>query len=83
VCAFLILSWALTTLTEVFHSFPQSLQLKGRILSQLGHDHFLSNPFQFIIHQFSFSLMLYILDNNGVVKEPIKSFTLQRGKVIE
>jgi hypothetical protein len=30
--------------------FPQSLQVNASILLQLGHDHFLPNPSQFIIH---------------------------------
>jgi hypothetical protein len=33
-------------LTEVFRSFPQSLQANSRI----GHDYCLPNPFQFIVH---------------------------------
>jgi hypothetical protein len=30
--------------------FPQSLQTNAGIVTRLGHDRFLPNPFQFIIH---------------------------------
>jgi hypothetical protein len=33
-----------------FRGFLQSLQAKRRALHQLGHDHFLPNYFQYIIH---------------------------------
>jgi hypothetical protein len=34
-------------LTEDFRAFPQSFQANAEIV--LGHDHFLSHPFKFII----------------------------------
>jgi hypothetical protein len=40
-------------MTEVFRGFPQFLQANAGIVGaylKLGHDRFLSHPFQFIIH---------------------------------
>jgi Mlc titration factor MtfA (ptsG expression regulator) len=36
-------------LTEVFCGFPQSLRMNAGEVSQLYHEYFLPNPFQFII----------------------------------
>jgi hypothetical protein len=38
-------------LTVVPHDFPQSLQANSKIVPQSHYDHFLPNPFQFIIRQ--------------------------------
>jgi hypothetical protein len=35
----------------IFRGFPQFIQAKSRMVSPLGHDILLQNPFQFIIHQ--------------------------------
>jgi hypothetical protein len=40
----------------------------SRISPRLGHDCFLYNPFQFIIHQLSHHFMLYILDTEVVIQ---------------
>jgi len=41
-----------------FCGFPQSRQTKSKNVPWLGHDNFLTNPSQFIIHQSSHSLMV-------------------------
>jgi hypothetical protein len=38
----------LIILADVFRGFPWSLQANSRIFSQLGHDHFHPDPFQYI-----------------------------------
>jgi hypothetical protein len=43
--------------TEVFHRFPQSLQTNARIIPPSGHNNFLPNPVQFIIHLPSYHSM--------------------------
>jgi hypothetical protein len=48
--------------TEIFHEFPQPLWANNGTVPQLGHDCFLSHPFQFILHPLSYYLMLYSLD---------------------
>jgi hypothetical protein len=45
-----ILTRRLAILTEIFHGLPQSLQEDRNSTLKLGHDCFLPNPFQFIIH---------------------------------
>jgi len=36
---------------QIFFGFSLSLQANGAVVLQIGHDHFLPRPFQFIIHQ--------------------------------
>jgi hypothetical protein len=49
-------------LTEVFSGFPQSPQDDTMIVPQLGHDHFLRNPFQpSLIHPTFRVLVQYVL----------------------
>jgi hypothetical protein len=47
-------TWTLVILIEGFYGFPQFLQPNAEIVPQSGHDHFLPNTFQFIIHQSSY-----------------------------
>jgi hypothetical protein len=54
-------------LTEVYRGFPQSIQENSMTVAQLVHEHFLLNPFQFIVHRTSYRLMLY----SDVIKEII------------
>jgi hypothetical protein len=42
-----------------FSGFPRSTQANVIIVTQLGHKHFLPNPFQFIIYQSLYHSMLY------------------------
>jgi hypothetical protein len=42
-----------TILTDVFRGYFHSLWENARIVPELGHDRFLRNPFQSIIHQSS------------------------------
>jgi hypothetical protein len=60
-------------LTKDFRGFPQSLLANSWITSQkLGYDHFLSHPFQLIIHSSLFHAMLYNLcHRKSVVKQAI------------
>jgi hypothetical protein len=44
------LGQALAILIGDFHGFPKSLQPKAGIVLRIDHDHFVSNPFQFISH---------------------------------
>jgi hypothetical protein len=46
-----------------FYDFPQLLQANSRIVPQLGHYYFLTNPLQFISHWSSFDSVLYSLDS--------------------
>jgi hypothetical protein len=45
------LGWDTLILTEVLHSFLQSLRSNAWAVSQLAHNRFPPNRFQFIIHQ--------------------------------
>jgi hypothetical protein len=51
-------------MVEVIRGCTQSLQAYVGMVLRLGHDHFLPNPFTFIIHRFT----LYCIDTDGVVK---------------
>jgi hypothetical protein len=53
-------------LTGGFRGFPQSLRPNSGIVSRLGHDRFLPNPFQFTYHPTS---ERYSLDTRNVVTE--------------
>jgi hypothetical protein len=46
----LIFASSLAILKEVFSGFPQSIKANARIIPQSGHDNFLPNAFQSIIH---------------------------------
>jgi hypothetical protein len=48
-------------LTEVLRGFPQSLKANAGIVPQTGHDRFLPDPSQFIIHLSCYQLTLYSL----------------------
>jgi hypothetical protein len=49
-----------SVMAEVPYEFAQSLQTNDKIVSQLGHDHFLQNPSQFIISPSFFHSTLFI-----------------------
>jgi hypothetical protein len=57
--------WSLgrDTMYEDFRGFLQPLQANAEIICRLGHDRFLPNPFQFVIHQSSHYSTLYIVCN--------------------
>jgi hypothetical protein len=57
----------LAILTEVFYGSPQSLLTNAGIVPQLGDDHFLPNPFQFMS---SYHILLYCLDTEIIIKWP-------------
>jgi hypothetical protein len=61
------LGQVLSILTRAFCSFPQCLQANAKI-PWLLYDHFLPNPFQFIIHQLSYYPALYSFDIDHTVK---------------
>jgi hypothetical protein len=46
----LILGWISAILTEVLRGFPKYIQENARRVLQLGHECFLPNPSQIIIH---------------------------------
>jgi hypothetical protein len=46
-------------MTKGLRDFPQSLQPNAMMISRLGHDNFLPNPFKFIIHRSSHHITLY------------------------
>jgi hypothetical protein len=52
-------------LTEGFGDFPQPPQANSGIVAVLGHNRFLANPFQFIIH----ASIRRCVDTDGVVKQ--------------
>jgi hypothetical protein len=54
------------TVTEGFSYFLQPFQPNAGRVCRLGHDHFLPNYFQFIIHLHSYNRTLRILDNESV-----------------
>jgi hypothetical protein len=54
-----ILAGTLTTFTELFRGSSQTLH--ACVVSRLFWHHFLSNPFQFVIHQSSYRLELFTL----------------------
>jgi hypothetical protein len=54
-----ILCDQLSIRTELFYVLCQSLEANSRIVAQLGHDFFPSNPFQVIIHEFSYQSTAY------------------------
>jgi hypothetical protein len=56
----------LSTLTEVFRDFHQSLHANTGIESRVGHRHFLLNSFYFIIYRPSNDSTPYSLDTHGV-----------------
>jgi hypothetical protein len=47
--------------------FHQFLQANVGILPGLGLDHFLLNPFQFVIHSSSYHSMLHNLDGHKII----------------
>jgi hypothetical protein len=53
---------------QVFHGVPQSFQTNSDIATGLGHDCFLPNPVQFIIHLSPYHSTLYNLDTEGLVQ---------------
>jgi hypothetical protein len=56
----------ISTGTKTLRCFLLSLQANSEISLRVGHDHFLPNPFQFIIHQSCQHLTLYSASlNNG------------------
>jgi hypothetical protein len=64
-CIFSWTGWSSVTVVDYknysdtdFCSFPQSCQTISVNVPWLGHDNFLTNPSQFIIHQSSHSLMV-------------------------
>jgi hypothetical protein len=58
-----------------------SLQAKARILPQLGHDHSLPNPFQFIIHQSSYHSTLCNLENYKI-NDKLKNVLFQQSFLV-
>jgi hypothetical protein len=50
--------------------FPQSLQARAGIIFRFGHDQFLPNPFQSVIHQSSYNLTSYNLNAENFGKTP-------------
>jgi hypothetical protein len=58
-----------------------SLQAKARIVLQLGHDHSLPNPFQFIIHQSSCHSTLYNLENHKI-NDKLKNVLFQQSFLV-
>jgi hypothetical protein len=67
-------------LTEV-RGFLQSLQTNAGIVPRLGHNRFLPNPFQFIIHDSSYYPPLYSLDTERVVNT--KKITTKKNEISE
>jgi hypothetical protein len=57
-------------LIEASHVLPQLFQSNSGIVSQLGHDRFLLNAFQFIIQLLSYHSIPYNLASGIAVKEP-------------
>jgi hypothetical protein len=58
---FQISAWQPAILIDVFHGFPVPPGECWDSTLKLSHDHFLSHPFQLIIHVSPFYVMLYIL----------------------
>jgi len=61
-------------MTELFYVFCHSLEANSRIVLQLSHDFFPSNPFQVIIHEFSYQSTAY---NMAVVKQVTKEAKME------
>jgi hypothetical protein len=55
-------------LAEALLEFPQYRQENSGIIPGLGHDGFLSNHFQFITYEPSYSSTLYSLNTESVLK---------------
>lgn len=60
-------SWHASNPDRICSSFPQFLQASG-IVPHLGHDCFLSYPFQFIFHLSQYHQMLHSLDTECIIK---------------
>jgi len=61
-------------MTELFYVFCPSLEENSRIALQLGRDFFPSNPFQVIIHEFSYQSTAYSV---AVVKQATKEAKME------
>jgi hypothetical protein len=62
------LARALGILTKVLCDLPQSLQANAVIIPRIGHEYFLPNPFQLVIHRSSYHLTSHSLDTDSIIK---------------
>jgi hypothetical protein len=75
---------------DPFESWPRhqlpywvSLQENARIVLKLGHDCFLPNPFQFIIHRWPYHSKLYSVVTEDVAKQTVPNHAVAQPQIKE